>query len=334
MGRLRRDETTEEWVLIAPARAQRMRQEIRTERPTPARFDGDCPFCPGNEDRTPPEISRWPAGTDAWRSRLIPNMYPALSRDGSSAPGSEDDLEMEGVGSHEVVIESELHDERIDAASLDHLADLLRLWRDRSRELAAEPWARAVSVFRNFGAGAGTSIEHPHSQIIATSVTPPELRRRMDAAERYWDAHGRSVYADVFDRELDGGERIVALRDDFAAWAPFASRFPFETWILPRDRAASFSSLRDGQLPGLAALLHDVLVALREGAGDPDYNLAIRSAPVGEEGRRSFVWHLAVFPRLTIPAGFELGSGMAINPMPPERASEKLRATLAVLAAG
>jgi UDPglucose--hexose-1-phosphate uridylyltransferase len=330
MGVLRRDETTEEWVLIAPARSQRMKEEIRTERPPMARLDAGCPFCPGNEERTPPEISRWPAGAD-WRYRLIPNMFPAVTREGSAH--ARDDLEIDAVGAHEVVIESERHDERLEEMSLDHIADLVRLWRDRSRELAAETWARTVSVFRNFGDRAGTSIEHPHSQIIATPVTPPELRRRMDAAERYWDARGRSVYADVLGRELEAGERIVAVRDDFAALSPFASRFPFETWILPRDQAASFSSVGDGQLPGLASLLHDVLVALREGAGDPDYNLAIRSAPVGEERGRSFVWHLAVFPRLTIPAGFELGAGMAINPMPPERAAERLRATLAVLAA-
>lgn len=329
MQRLRRDETTEEWVLIAPARSRRMAQEIRTERPDVPRLDEGCPFCPGHEDRTPPEIARWPA-TGSWDWRLIPNMYPALTPEGSAGPAPEDDLELDAVGAHEVVIECDRHDQRLEDMGADHIAAVLRVWRDRTLQLSAEPWARAVSVFRNFGPGAGTSIEHPHSQIIATPVTPPDIRRRMDVAERYWEAHRRSVYADVLARELDRGDRIVAVRDDFTAWSPYAGRFPFETWILPRDGAASFGDVGVGQLPGLAVLLRDVLTGLREGAGDPDYNLAIRSAPVGEEGRRSYVWHLAVIPRLTIPAGFELGAGMSINPMPPERAAETLRATLAV----
>ncbi|MDQ4005347.1 MAG: galactose-1-phosphate uridylyltransferase, partial [Actinomycetota bacterium] len=305
---------------------------IRTERPTPPPFDPDCPFCPGNEDRTPPEIHRRPL-EGPWQWRLIPNMYPAVAREGTTERhGQEMTLEMDAVGAHEVLIESPTHSERLDEMDLDRLGSRVRLWRDRSREIAAEPWARAVSVFRNFGRKAGTSIEHPHSQIIATPVTPPELRRRVDVAERYWDEYGRSVYADLLEGELDRGLRLVAVRDDFAAIAPFASRFPFETWILPRDHTASFTQLADGQIPGLAGLLRDVLRGLRDAAGDPDLNLAIRSAPVGDEGKRSYVWHLGIFPRLTIPAGFELGAGMAINPMPPERAAERLRTCQAIAA--
>ena len=259
-------------------------------------------------------------------------MYPALPGEGS-IERHDHEMEMDAVGAHEVLIESPSHNERLDEMDVDRLGTRLRVWRDRSREISEQPWARAVSVFRNFGERAGTSIEHPHSQMIATPVTPPELRRRMDVAERYWEEHGRSVYDDMLKRELDLGERVVAVRDDFAAISPFASRFPFETWIMPRDHAASFTLLGDGQIAGLAGLLRDVLRGLRDAAGDPDLNLAFRSAPVGEERRRSFLWHLGVFPRLTIPAGFELGAGMAINPMAPERAAERLRTCQAIASA-
>jgi UDPglucose--hexose-1-phosphate uridylyltransferase len=264
--------------------------------------------------------------------RVVPNRYPALTPAGTTERHDAGALEMDAVGAHEVVIETRRHDERLEDMEVDRIASLVKLWRERSRELAAQSWARAVVVFRNFGERGGTSLDHPHSQIIATPVTPPELFHRIEVAERYWEEHGRSVYRDMLDRELERGERMVAVRDDFVALAPFASHFPFETWIMPREAQASFTALGDGQLASMATVLRDVLRALRDAAGDPDYNLAIRSAPVGDERRRSFVWHLAVFPRTTTQAGFELGAGMAINTVLPEGAAAALRASLATAA--
>jgi UDPglucose--hexose-1-phosphate uridylyltransferase len=164
---------------------------------------------------------------------------------------------------------------------------------------------------------------------MATAVCPPDLQHRSEVAAAYLEKTGRSVYSDVLQDELPAGERLVALRDSFAAIAPFASRAPFETWMLPREQQASLAELRDDQVPELAALLKSVLSGLRRGAKDPDYNLLVQSAPVGEESSRSYLWHLVILPRIATAAGFELGSGMSINCVAPEQAAGVLREALA-----
>jgi UDPglucose--hexose-1-phosphate uridylyltransferase len=184
-------------------------------------------------------------------------------------------------------------------------------------------------IFKNFGDRAGTTLDHPHSQIIATAVCPPDLRQRLDVATAYLEEHGHSVYSDVTEDAIRNGERMVAVRDSFAAVTPFASRAPFETWILPREDQASFADLREDQLPELAAMLKTVLMGLRRGARDPDYNLVVQSAPAGESSSQGFLWHLVVMPRIATMAGFELGSGMSINCVTPEQAAEDMRTALA-----
>jgi len=329
MGTLRQDPTTGGWVIFAPERSGRPAGMRRHQRPDLPFFDPACPFCPGNEHRTPPEIVRVP-GEEQWRHRVVPNRFPALSSESSGETSGDGNVrEMGGLGAHEVVIESPVHDERLDEMDVDRIGSLLRLWRDRARALSAEPWVRAVVIFKNFGDRAGTTLDHPHSQIMATAVCPPELQHRSDVAAAYLEKTGRSVYSDVLQDELPAGERLVALRDSFAAIAPFASRAPFETWILPREQQASFAELRDDQVPELAALLKTVLSGLRRGAKDPDYNLLVQSAPVGEEMSESYLWHLVLMPRIATAAGFELGSGMSINCVAPEQAAKTMRDALA-----
>ncbi|MGH2710097.1 MAG: galactose-1-phosphate uridylyltransferase [Actinomycetota bacterium] len=329
MGTLRQDPTTGGWVILAPERSGRpagMRKHRRADLPF---FEPACPFCPGNEHMTPPEIARVP-GEEQWRHRVVPNRFPALSADvNGDVIGDGHVREMGGLGAHEVVIETPLHDERLDEMDVDRIGSLLCLWRDRAQALSAEPWVRAVVIFKNFGDRAGTTLDHPHSQIMATAVCPPELRLRADVAERYLEDGGKSVYSDVLEDELETGERLVAVRDSFAAITPFASRAPFETWILPREQQASFSRLRDDQVPELAAMVKSVLSSLRRGAKDPDYNLLVQSAPVGEEESESYRWHLVVMPRISTAAGFELGSGMSINCVAPEDAAQAMREAIA-----
>jgi UDPglucose--hexose-1-phosphate uridylyltransferase len=241
---------------------------------------------------------------------------------------------MDGVGYHEVVVESPQHDERLDEMSIDRLAGVVTTWRDRYRTLAVDPRVKAVIVFKNFGERAGTSLVHPHSQILATPVIPPDALRRYAVATRYFDDTGRCVYLDLLDRELETAERVVAERPGLVAVAPFASREPYETWITPRTSRPSFASLRDGEVRELADLLRDVVAALRQAAGDPDYNLVIHSAPAGEESKPFFLWHLRVLPRIVTPAGFELGSGMSINCVAPEAAARRLREAMARVPTG
>lgn len=320
-------------MILAPERSGRPAGMRRHHRPDLPFFDPACPFCPGNEHLTPPEIARIP-NEEQWRHRVVPNRFPALTSEANGeVNGHANGREMGGLGAHEVVIESPLHDERLDEMDVDRIGSLLRLWRDRTLALSSEPWVRAVVIFKNFGDRAGTTIDHPHSQIMATAVCPPEQRHRSDVAAGYHEETGRNVYADLLEDELRNGERLVAVRDSFAAVAPFASRVPFETWILPREQQASFSELRDDQVPELAAMTKSVLSGLRRGARDPDYNLVVQSAPVGEESSPSYLWHVVVLPRIATAAGFELGSGMSINCVAPEQAARAMREALAGVAA-
>ncbi len=338
MGILRQDATTNEWVILAPDRAARPGQArgepVAAIRPPLPAHDPGCPFCPGNEDQTPPELARAPA-EGPWERRVVPNRYPALGPDGETLRRGEPlAREMDGVGYHEVVVESPQHDERLDEMPVDRLAGVVATWRDRYRTLAADPRIKAVIVFRNFGERAGTSLVHPHSQILATPVIPPDALRRYAVATRYFDDTGRCVYLDLLDRELETAERVVAERPGLVAVSPFASRVPYETWISPRAPRPSFASLQDGEVRELADLLRDVVASLRHAAGDPDYNLVIHSAPAGEETKPFFLWHLRVLPRIVTQAGFELGSGMSINCVAPEHAARRLRAAMARVPAG
>jgi UDPglucose--hexose-1-phosphate uridylyltransferase len=185
-------------------------------------------------------------------------------------------------------------------------------------------------VFKNFGERAGTTLEHPHSQIVATPVVPPDAVHRYSVASRYYDDTGHSVYLDVLQRELDQGTRLLAERGRFGAIVPFAGHVPYETWIVPRTLQPSFGQLRDEDIADVAALLRDVVAALRRTVDDPDYNVVVQSAPIGQELAPAFLWHVRILPRLVTTAGFELGSGMSINSVPPEAAAASLRAALAV----
>jgi UDPglucose--hexose-1-phosphate uridylyltransferase len=328
MSTLRQDPTTKQWAVLAPRRSDRPHEPVEIPRPRLPEHDASCPFCPGNEDQTPPEILREPAGPD-WRVRVVPNMYAALSGDGSIGRSGEAlHREMPGVGSHEVVIESPHHDGRIDEMDEAQVALVLRTWRERYRALIKEHHVRAVVVFKNFGPLAGTSLIHTHSQIVATPVYLPRLLRRLDVATRYFDENGVCVYDDVVASEREAGDRVVEESGSFMAIEPWASNSPFETWILPTFHEGSFGEIDDGQAMDLARILIRTLAAVRKACGDPDFNLVMYSATNGSETDRAFHWHLKLVPKLSTPAGFEIGSAMGINVVPPEDAAARLRAAL------
>jgi UDPglucose--hexose-1-phosphate uridylyltransferase len=297
---------------------------VTVVRPPVPRFDALCPFCPGNEDQTPPEILRDPPGED-WRVRVVPNMYPALSGDGSiTRTGAPTFREMPGVGNHEVVIESPEHDARLDTMSRRDVSRVVEVWRSRCRDLLAEPHIRAVVVFKNFGPLAGTSLAHPHSQVVATPVFLPRLLRRLDVATRYYDDNGTCVYDDVIAAERSAKVRLVDECGKFIAFEPFAAGSPFETWVAPSFHQASFQDLDDEDVADLACILVRTLGAIRRACGDPDFNLVLYSAPA--DGHEPvFHWHIKILPKLTLPAGFEIGSAMGINTVPPENAAAALR---------
>lgn len=328
MSTLRQDPTTRQWVVLAPRRGARPHNPVVDPRPELPSFDGTCPFCPGNEDQTPPEIFRVPEEPD-WRVRVVPNMYAALSGNGSaSRTGSRLFREMPGAGSHEVVIESTRHDARLDEMTVDEVTEVLGVWRRRYRELMARPDVRAVVVFKNFGRLAGTSLAHAHSQIVATPVFLPRMLRRLDVANRYYDENGTCLYDDLAEDERVAGERLVLQRGRFLVFEPWAAQTPFETWLLPEVHRASFGDLEDDDISDLATALIDTLGAIRSACGDPDFNLVVYSAPQNGHTDEVFLWHIKIIPRVSTQAGFELGSAMSINTVAPEDSAESLREAL------
>jgi len=329
MSTLRQDPTTRQWSILATRRGDRPHRPVVVPRPELPQHDATCPFCPGNEDQTPPEIMRDPVGPD-WQVRVVPNMYAALSGDGTARrSGGPFTREMPGAGSHEVVIESPRHDLRMDEMTHEEAERVVWAWRERYRALIDLPHIRAVVVFKNFGPLAGTSLVHSHSQIVATPVFLPRLLRRLDVATRYFDENGICVYDEVIAAERAAGDRLVDENGSFVSFEPWAANSPFETWIAPTFHQGSFGELADEEVNDLAAVLVRTLTAVRRACGDPDFNLVMYSAPTnGGHAEEVFHWHLKLIPKLSTPAGFEIGSAMSIDTVAPEDAALALRGAL------
>jgi UDPglucose--hexose-1-phosphate uridylyltransferase len=249
-----------------------------------------------------------------------------LSEDGPARRrvSAEGFISMPGVGHHEVIIETPDHNGDLATGSETAVRDVLEAYRARYMALRAEG-AALIVIFRNHGRSAGTSLSHPHSQIVSTPVVPIEVRHRFEVAQQHYDDMGTCLYSDILARELADGRRIVLQTENFVAFQPFASAYPYETWLMPRTQQASFGRITDRQLDDMAGALWRVLVALRQKLDDPDYNYVIESAPPDQDHREYFVWHLRIAPRLGTPAGFELGSGMRVNTILPEEAAGALR---------
>ena len=260
---------------------------------------------------------------------MVPNLYGALSGDGPIArTGPPMFREAPGVGSSEVVIESPMHDARLDTMPNDDVARVVDVWRRRYRDLSATPNIRAVVVFKNFGTLAGTSLGHPHSQVVATPVFLPRLIRRLDIATRHFDENGICVYCELIAAEREAAARVVDECGPFVAFEPFAANSPFETWIAPTMHQGSFHDMADEEVDDLARILRRTLDAIRTTCADPDFNLVVYSAPI-DGYEVVFHWHLKILPKLSTPAGFEMGSAMSINTVPPEDAALALRGALA-----
>jgi UDPglucose--hexose-1-phosphate uridylyltransferase len=260
--------------------------------------------------------------------RVVPNKFPALQieedhRRIADGPVFE---HMGGCGAHEVVIETPQHDVVLAHQPAEQIETLLRVVHRRYVDLMRDRRFQSVVVFKNHGERAGTSLRHPHWQIIATSVVPRLLRMKFIEATDYYDRTGNSLYEVLLDEELSAGRRVVAANEEFVAFLPYAGHLPFETWIMPRRAQSSFGSLQPEQVRPLGDLLRSVLLKLYVGLEDPDFNLSIDTASRGDEDQPFFRWHVRILPRLTTAAGFELGSGMAINTVLPEDAAQFLRA--------
>jgi len=327
MPELRQNWFNKEWVIIATERAKRPEElKLRRERPVLPHYSEKCPFCPGNEHMAPPEVMHLDGDGSAWQIRVIPNKFPALAREGEPVRKiTRSRRTMNGVGVHDVIVDGRDHASTTALFSDSQVTNIIRCYKTRYLDLAKDPRITHITIFKNHGTGAGTSLEHPHSQLIATPVISHQVRDRMYEALRHYDEYGECIFCEVLREELADGTRIVEVTDHFVALEPFASPTPFATHIFPRRHMASFGDIRDDEMADLGSVLRVVLAKLYFGLQDPDFNYTIRSAPAENRGVMYYHWYLSVIPRLTQVAGFELGSGMFINTVLPEAAAEFLR---------
>ncbi len=328
MSEMRFNPITLDWVVMAPDRALRpddFHGDAVQHAGRPAHRD-NCPFCTGNESMTPEEIARISAPDGSWLVRTVPNKFSVFD------PGCELQRKKNGTfrsmaaaGVHEVVVEHPRHDLDLCDMEPGHLALILRMYRERYQALRHHPLAESIVIFKNQGRRAGSSLEHSHSQIIAAPVLSSQVIMRLQEARRFHELEGGCLYCAVLHEELLAEARIIEEGKAFVSFMPYAALSPYHTWIFPRKHQASYDEISDEDIDELAGVLSRLLRRLRAAAGAPDYNITLRSAPVGEMQSGCFHWYISVISRISQLAGFELGSGTYINSMRPERCAEQVR---------
>jgi UDPglucose--hexose-1-phosphate uridylyltransferase len=327
MTELRKDPVVGRWVIISAERAKRP-HEFPPE-PAPRR-EGVCPLCPGSERMTPPEILGYRQGGHPndpnWTLRVVPNKFPALRIEGELGKAADGIYDrMRGIGAHEIVIESERHDVDLFDLPERRFEDVLWAYRDRLVDLKNDHRFKSVIIFKNYGAAAGASLTHSHSQLIALPVIPKRVMEEMNGCKEYYRFRDRCLFCDIVVQEMDQKARIVEETGEFLAFAPYAPRFPFETWIVPKRHQCAYEMIEADQAKALAAVFRRTLRRLKLALENPPFNFIVHSAPFQERAADFFHWHIEIMPKLTKVAGFEWGSGFYINPTPPEESAKYLR---------
>lgn len=328
MSEIRQDKTTGQWVIFASSRGRRPDQfecECKDRRELPP-YDPSCPFCAGNEGMLPSVVLEMPGkGGEGWATRVVSNKFPALTPEGDTTRTCDEIyLTMPGHGRHEVIIESPYHNEQIGTMSVDQIRIIIETYHRRFADLMEEHGIMMALIFRNHGARAGTTLVHPHSQIVVTGMVPNYTRWREGEAQRYFDTWGRCVYCDVIAFEMRDRRRVVLENSSFVAVVPYAAEVPFEVWILPIEHQASFGQISDRAKQDLAAAMEDILSRLHRHFSDLSYNYVIVTSPQYRAREPQLHWYLQIRPRLTTRTGFEIGSGISINPSLPEADAEAL----------
>jgi UDPglucose--hexose-1-phosphate uridylyltransferase len=325
---IRQDKITKKWVIFAPARGKRPQAFKRPDNETrpPDIFDPQCPFCPGNEHMLPSITMEVPAaGNGPWQTRIVPNRFPAVFPSGDTGRYQKGIyLAMKGYGRHEVIIESPKHNQQAALMSIREVSSVIETYHRRYTDLARAHENMMVMIFRNHGFQAGTSLIHPHSQFIATGMVPKYIQWREEAAQRYFDEWGRCVYCEIIEFESRDRRRVIFENPSFLAFVPFAAEVPFEILIMPKKHRADFGHVSDEEKSDLAEALQNVLSRLYKKLNDPDYNYVIHTASRYRADEIRLHWYLQIRPRLTTRAGFEIGSGISINPSFPENDADFL----------
>lgn len=327
MPELRKDPITGGWVIIAVERGKRPADF--TSPPVQRKRGGFCPFCPGNEYTTPDEIMAFrpqpSQGPSDWTLRVMPNKFPALQIQGLAEKSGEGMFDkMNGIGAHEVIIETPDHQLSLATMPLKAVEDMLWAYYQRLTDLKRDLRFKYVVIFKNEGEAAGASLEHSHSQIIALPIVPKLVKEELDAARNYFEFKERCIFCDVINQELEDGKRVIYENSDYVAIAPFAPRSPFETWILPKKHESSFGPVNNSFV-NLAHILQTILKQMDRILDMPPYNFIIHISPFKDETNEYFHWHIELMPKLVKIAGFEWGTGFYINPTPPEEAAKFMR---------
>jgi UDPglucose--hexose-1-phosphate uridylyltransferase len=327
---LRKDPITGRWVIISTDRARRpvdfLRESVRSKGNKAA-----CPFCPGSEGKTPPEILTYGRNgggrdTPGWSLRVISDKFPALGIEGGLDREGDGLFDrMNAVGAHEVVVETSDHQLTLATMPVKSVEEVFWALRERTLDLKNDHRFRYILLFKNHGEAAGATIEHSHSQLLALPIVPRRVRGEVDSARHYYDEKERCIFCDMIRQELESETRIILADEHFVVIAPYAPRFPFESWILPRQHSSAFENMPAQHYANLAKVLRDFLQRLDATLVFPAYNYVIHTSPIGEETNDHYHWHIEVVPKLTKVAGFEWGTGFYINPTSPEESARFLR---------
>jgi UDPglucose--hexose-1-phosphate uridylyltransferase len=328
ISEIRQNKATKQWVIYAPTRRKRPKdfQSSKVKKPYVPAYDEECPFCTGNDHMLPQVILEVKDDKSQWITRVVPNKFPALTPGGNLRRFSKGIyLLMQGYGHHEVIIETPFHNHQIGQMSVNEVEFIVKTYHRRYIDLMKMNENMMVIIFRNHGLRAGTSLIHPHSQIIATGMVPHHIRWREEEAQHYFDEWGRCVYCDMMNYEMQDKKRVIYEDNSFVAFVPFAAEVPFEIWIIPKEHKADFGDISDTEKSDLSLALHNILEKLYKKLNDPDYNYIINTSARYRTQEPQVHWYLQIMPRLMTRAGFEIGSGMSINPSLPEDDANFLR---------
>ncbi|HER24241.1 MAG TPA: galactose-1-phosphate uridylyltransferase [Candidatus Atribacteria bacterium] len=335
MTELRKDPIIDNWVIISTERGRRpLDYKIKTEE----KRKSNCVFCEGNEDKTPPEIFSFreegtSENTPGWKVRVVSNKYPALKMEDKKIVLKKDGMlsKMDGLGVHEVIIETPHHDKNIDNLTIDQIVLILKTYRQRYLDLSKDKRIKYILIFKNYGIDGGASLEHPHSQLIGTPIIPQRIKEELAGAKEYFNFTRRCIFCDYITQELKSKERLIKEAEEYVVISPFAARFPFETWILPKYHHACYEKASNSHILGLARIMKEILSKINKKLNNPPYNFIIHTAPSQEFSIREcsdldkkYHWHIEIIPRLNKIAGFEWGSGFYINTISPEEATKIL----------
>lgn len=335
MPELRKDPIIDNWVIISTERSKRpLDFKIKTEE----KRKDHCVFCEGNEDETPPEKFAFrEKGTlensPGWKVRVVANKYPALKMEGKAARGKIGLFEKtNGIGVHEVIIETPHHYEDLDNLSIDNIILILKTYRQRYLSVFEDKRIKYILIFKNYGIDGGASLEHSHSQLIATTIIPKRIEEELKGSSKYFSLKKRCIFCDYIHQEIQFKDRVIEETEKYVVISPFAARFPFETWILPKYHSAYYEEINDDKIFNLAKMMKEILFRIKNRLNNPPYNFIIHTAPSKKSSIKEwpaldekYHWHIEIIPRLTKVAGFEWGAGFYINPTSPEAATKILR---------